>query len=331
MRAIEISESGGPDVLRIAERPTPVPGAGEVLVKVVAAGVNRPDVHQRRGGYAPPPGVTDIPGMEIAGHVEAVGPGVSSWKIGDALCALVAGGGYAEYCTAPEPQCLPIPAGSSMSEAAAIPETFFTVWTNVFDRGRLQRGESFLVHGGTSGIGTTAIQLARAFGARTFATGGSDEKCAACQRLGAELAVNYQTTDWVQVLRERTGGTGVDVILDMVGGEYTPRNLELLAVEGRLVQIGFFKKPTVSIDLMHVMRNRLTITGSTLRPRTPAQKGAIARALEQNVWPLIERGEVRPIVDTVFPLAQAAEAHRLMEAGTFVGKIVLNVESLSMR
>jgi NADPH:quinone reductase len=326
MRAIEITESGGPHVLKITERPTPTPGAGEVLVKVVAAGVNRPDVHQRRGGYAPPPGVTDIPGLEIAGHVEAVGPGASSWRIGDALCALVVGGGYAEYCTAPELQCLPIPAGLSMAEAAAVPETFFTVWTNVFERGRLQRGESFLVHGGTSGIGTTAIQMARAFGARTFATGGSDEKCAACQRLGAELAVNYQTTDWVPLLRERAGGGGIDVILDMVGGEYTPRNLDLLAVDGRLVQIGFFKTPMVSFDLMHVMRRRLTITGSLLRPRTPEQKGAIARALREKVWPLIERGEVRPIVDTIFPLAQAADAHRLMEAGTFVGKIVLGVE-----
>jgi putative PIG3 family NAD(P)H quinone oxidoreductase len=328
MNAIEISSFGDPDVLRIAERPTPAPGAGEVLVRVAAAGVNRPDVVQRRGKYAPPPGASDIPGLEIAGHVEAVGSGVISWRVGDAVCALLAGGGYAEYCVVPEPQCLPVPAGLSLIDAAAIPETFFTVWSNVFERGRLQRGESFLVHGGSSGIGTTAIQLARAFGARVFATAGSDEKCAACERLGSELAVNYRATDWVEVLRERTEGRGVDEILDMVGGDYLARNLDLLAMDGRLVQIAFLKSSTVSVDLMQVMRKRLTITGSLLRPRSPEEKGAIARALHASVWPLIERGEVRPLVHAVFPLARAADAHRLMEEGSHIGKIVLTLREV---
>jgi NADPH2:quinone reductase len=328
MNAIEISSFGDPDVLRIAERPTPAPGAGEVLVRVAAAGVNRPDVVQRRGKYAPPPGASDIPGLEIAGHVEAVGSGVISWRVGDAVCALLAGGGYAEYCVVPEPQCLPVPAGLSLIDAAAIPETFFTVWSNVFERGRLQRGESFLVHGGSSGIGTTAIQLARAFGARVFATAGSDEKCAACERLGSELAVNYRATDWGEVLRERTEGRGVDEILDMVGGDYLARNLDLLAMDGRLVQIAFLKSSTVSVDLMQVMRKRLTITGSLLRPRSPEEKGAIARALHASVWPLIERGEVRPLVHAVFPLARAADAHRLMEEGSHIGKIVLTLREV---
>jgi NADPH:quinone reductase len=326
VRVIEISSFGGPDVLRLAERPTPVPGPGEVLVKVAAAGVNRPDVVQRRGGYAPPPGATDIPGLEIAGLIEAVGPQVSDWHVGDAVCALVAGGGYADSCVVPAPQCLPVPAGLTMTEAAGIPETFFTIWANVFDRGRLRRGESFLVHGGSSGIGTTAIQLARAFGARVFATAGTAEKCAACERLGAELAVDYKTTDWVQALKDYTGGRGVDVILDMVGGDYTAKNLELLATDGRLVQIAFIKTSTVTLDLMQVMRRRLTISGSLLRPRTPEEKGVIARALRTEVWPLIERGEVRPIVHAVFPLARAADAHRMMEASEHIGKIILTIE-----
>lgn len=325
MRAVEISSFGPPDVLKIAERPAPAPSGGEVLIEVAAAGVNRPDVLQRRGGYAPPPGTTDIPGLEIAGRVVSVGPEVTSWRAGDEVCALVAGGGYAEYCVAPAVQCLPVPAGLSLTEAAAIPETFFTVWTNVFERGRLQPAESFLVHGGSSGIGTTAIQLARAFGARVFATAGSDEKCAACEKLGAERAVNYRTTEWGAALRERTADRGIDVILDMVGGDYTARNVDLLATDGRLVQIAFLQSSRVTLDLMHLMRRRLTITGSTLRPRSPEEKGAIARALHTHVWPRIERGDVRPLVHATFPLERAADAHRLMEEGSHIGKIVLTV------
>lgn len=325
MRAVVIAEFGPPDVLSIAERPTPAPRAAEVLVKVAAAGVNRPDVRQRQGKYPPPPGVTDIPGLEIAGTVTAVGADVTRWAPGDAVCALVAGGGYADYCAVPEPQCLPIPRGLSMVEAAALPETSFTVWTNVFDRGRLRDGESLLVHGGSSGIGTTAIQFARAFGARVFATAGTAEKCAACRQLGAELAVNYRTDDWVEAVRTHTGGYGVDVVLDMVGGDYVARNLELLAVDGRLVQIAFLRSARVEIDLMRVMIKRLTITGSTLRPRTPAEKGAIARELEARIWPRIESGEVRPLVHAVFPLERAADAHQLMEEGSHIGKIVLEV------
>lgn len=302
----------------------PGPGSGEVLVRVAAAGVNRPDVMQRRGGYAPPPGASDLPGLEVAGVIAALGEGVTMWRSGDAVCALVAGGGYAEFCAVPEQQCLPIPAGVSVLEAAAIPETFFTVWSNVFERGRLQRGESLLVHGGSSGIGTTAIQLGRAFGARVFATAGSADKREACQRLGAERAVDYHT-DWAATLTELTDGRGFDVILDMVGGDYTPKNVLLLAEDGRLVQIAFLKTPTVSLDLMPMLRRRLTLTGSTLRPRAVDAKGAIARALHAQVWPLLERGEVRPVIHTVLPLERAADAHRLMEAGTHIGKIVLSV------
>lgn len=329
MRAIEISTPGPPDVLTLVERPRPLPGAGEVLVQVAAAGVNRPDVLQRRGAYPPPPGASDLPGLEIAGRVVALGPSLDEmpmrWREGDVVCALAAGGGYAEYCAVPAVQCLPVPAGCSLVEAAALPETFFTVWTNVFERGRLQAGESILVHGGTSGIGTTAIQLARAFGARVFATAGSAEKCAACERLGAEVAVPYKEHDWVAVLREATAGRGVDVILDMVGGDYVARNLSLLAVDGRLVQIAFLKSAVVEIDLMQVMRRRLTITGSTLRPRTPAEKGAIAASLEAQVWPLVAAGTVRPVVHAVFPLERAADAHRMMEESLHIGKIVLEV------
>src|SRR5687768_12333393 len=272
MNVVEISEFGGPDVLKIAERPMPVPGPGEVLIKVVAAGVNRPDVIQRYGKYPPPPGASDIPGLEVAGHIADCGQGVVQWQTGEAVCALVSGGGYAEYCVAPQAQCLRPPARLSLVDAAAIPETFFTVWTNVFERGRLERGETILVHGGTSGIGTTAIQLAVAFGARVYATAGSDEKVAACEGLGAAVAVNYRTTDWVQVLRDATDIRGVDIVLDMVGGDYVARNLDVLAVEGRLVQIAFLKSSKVELDLMKVMRNRLTITGSTLRPRSAEEK-----------------------------------------------------------
>ena len=325
MRVVEISQFGGPEVLRIAERPVPVPGSGEVLIKVSAAGVNRPDVIQRYGKYAPPPGASDIPGLEVSGHIAGRGPGVVQWQEGDAVCALLAGGGYAEYCAAPQSQCLRPPGRVSLVEAAAIPETFFTVWTNVFERGRLQRSEAILIHGGSSGIGTTAIQLARAFGARVFATAGTDEKCAACQSLGAELAVNYRTTDWVQAVRDATNGSGVEMVLDIVGGDYVARNLDVLAVEGRLVQIAFLKSSRVELDLMQVMRRRLTITGSTLRPRSPEEKGAIARQLAEHVWPLLENGTVKPIIFAEFPLERAGDAHRLMEESRHIGKIVLTV------
>jgi putative PIG3 family NAD(P)H quinone oxidoreductase len=323
MRAVEISEPGGPEVLRLVERPQPQPGPGEVLIRVAAAGVNRPDVMQRQGRYAPPPGASDIPGLEVAGTVEALGPGVTGWAVGDAVCALVAGGGYAEHCAAPAPQCLPAPKGLTAVEAAAIPETFFTVWHNVFERGRLAAGETLLVHCGSSGIGTTAIQLGRARGARVLATAGSLEKCRASERLGAERAIDYRQEDFVAAVRELTGGRGADVVLDMVGGDYTPRNLQCLAVEGRLVQIAFLKGPKVELDWMAVMQKRLTLTGSTLRPRPVAEKGAIARALRAEAWPLLENGRVRPVIHATFPLAQAADAHRLMESSQHIGKIVL--------
>lgn len=325
MRVVEISEFGGPDVLKIAERPTPAPGPGEVLIKVVAAGVNRPDVIQRYGKYPPPPGASDIPGLEVAGHIAGRGDGVVQWETGEAVCALVSGGGYAEYCIAPQAQCLRPPGRLTLVEAAAVPETFFTVWTNVFERGGLQRGDTLLVHGGTSGIGTTAIQLAVAFGARVFATAGSDAKVAACLALGAEVAVNYRDTDWVQAFREATAGRGVDIVLDMVGGDYVARNLDVLAVEGRLVQIAFLKSSKVEIDLMQVMRRRLTITGSTLRPRSAEEKGAIARQLSEKVWPLFETGTIKPVIHAVLPMERAADAHRMMEDSQHVGKIVLTV------
>lgn len=327
MKCIEISEFGGPDVLRIAQRDTPSPGPGEVLIKVVAAGVNRPDVVQRYGKYAPPPGASDIPGLEVAGHIAGRGDGVVQWQEGEAVCALVTGGGYAEYCVAPQSQCLRLPSRLTLIEAAAVPETFFTVWTNVFERGGLQRGETLLVHGGTSGIGTTAIQLAVAFGARVFATAGSDAKVEACHKLGAALAVNYRTTDWVDAFKRATDNRGVDVVLDMVGGAYVTRNLEVLAVEGRLVQIAFLESSKVELDLMPVMRRRLTITGSTLRPRSPEEKGAIARALAAQVWPLFESGAITPVIHAQFPLERAADAHRMMEESRHIGKIVLTVSA----
>jgi NADPH:quinone reductase len=325
MIAIEIRAPGGPEVLVPVERPTPVPSRGEVLIKVAAAGVNRPDIFQRLGRYAPPPGASDIPGLEVAGMIEQLGPEVGDWRIGDEVCALVAGGGYAQYCAAPALQCLPPPRGLDLIAAAAIPETFFTVWTNVFDRGRLQAGESLLVHGGSSGIGTTAIQLARARGARVFATAGSAAKCEACERLGAERAINYREADFVAVVRDLTGGRGVDVVLDMVGGEYFARNLDVLAVEGRLVEIATLHGVKAELNIQTVMVRRLTITGSTLRPRPVAEKGAIAAALRQQVWPLLESGAVRPVVHATFPLRDAAEAHRVMEAGEHIGKLVLVV------
>jgi putative PIG3 family NAD(P)H quinone oxidoreductase len=326
MTAIEIKQFGGPDALVAGQRPVPVPSAGEVLVAVEAAGVNRPDVLQRQGGYAPPPGASDIPGLEIAGRIVALGSGVTGWRIGDAVCALVAGGGYAEYCLAPAVQCLPPPKGYDMVRVAALPETFFTVWTNVFERGRLRSGETFLVHGGSSGIGTTAIQLAKAFGARAFATAGGADKCAACERLGADIAIDYRREDFVKVVAKATDGRGVDVILDMVGGDYVTRNLKSLAVEGRLVQIAFLKGSNVEINLLPLMVKRQTLTGSTLRPRSVAEKGAIAEALRAKVWPLLDAGRVAPVIHATFPLAKAADAHRLMESNTHIGKIVLTTQ-----
>jgi len=325
MRVVEITSFGPADVLKLADRPDPVAASGEVLIDVAAAGVNRPDVIQRLGKYPPPPGASDLPGLEVAGVVAALGPGVTTFAVGDEVCALVAGGGYAERVNVPQEQCLPVPRGLSLIEAAAVPETYFTVWTNVFDRGRLTRGESILVHGGTSGIGTTAIQLAHAFGATVLTTAGSDEKCEATRALGAAHAFNYKTTDWAAAVKDATDGRGVDMVLDIVGGDYMARNLDLLATDGRLVQIAFLKSPKAELDFSVMMRKRAWITGSTLRPRTPAQKGVIARQLRQHVWPLLESRTVRPIIHQVFPLTQAADAHRLMEAGTHIGKIVLQL------
>ena len=301
----------------------PVPDADDVLIHVVAAGVNYPDTVQRRGRYAPPPGASDIPGLEIAGVVLSRGDRVTQWNIGDRVCALVSGGGYAEYCVAPAVQCLPIPADLDFIAAATLPETFFTVWTNVFERGKLRANETFLVHGGSGGIGSTAIQLAHAFGARVFATAGTAEKCRACESFGASRAVNYRDEDFVAVLKEATGGKGVDLILDTIGGDYTPRNLDLLAFEGRLVQIAFRKSPQATVDLSLVMRNRLTLTGSLLRPRSVAEKGAIAAALREQVWPLFAQQRVRPIVHATFSLEQAPDAHRLMETSEHIGKLAL--------
>ena len=326
MTAIEIETPGGPEVLVPGERPVPAPGMGEVLIRVAAAGVNRPDVLQRQGGYPPPPGASDIPGLEVAGRVVALGPEAGGLQPGDEVTALVTGGGYAAYCAAPVPQCLPVPKGLSPIEAAAIPETFFTVWTNVFDRGRLQAGESLLVHGGSSGIGTTAIQLAAALGSRVFATAGSAEKCRACEALGAERAINYREADFVEVVKAATG-RGADVILDMVGGDYIQRNLKALAPEGRLCYIAFLGGSKAEVDLLPLMLKRLSITGSTLRARDVAFKGAIARNLRETVWPLIEAGRVKPVIHRTFPLSEAAEAHRLMESSAHIGKIVLTTDA----
>jgi NADPH2:quinone reductase len=323
MKAIEITQPGGPEVLVAVERPRPAIGAEDVLIKVAAAGVNRPDVMQRQGRYTPPPGAPDIPGLEVAGEIAEVGASVRDWHVGDRVCALVTGGGYAEYCAAPAPQCLPIPRGMDLAHAGAVPETTFTVWTNVFERGRLVRGESILIHGGSSGIGTTAIQLARAFGARVFATAGTAEKCAACEELGAERAFNYRDEDFVAAARLATEGRGVDLILDMVGGDYLQRNIETLAIEGRLVQIGQLSGPKSQINTTPVLQRRLTITGSTLRPRSVAQKAAIARAVHEHVWPLFESGAVKVLIHATFPLADAADAHRVMESSVHTGKLVL--------
>ena len=331
MRAIAIREPGPPSVLVPVERPIPQVGIGEVLIRIAAAGVNRPDVLQRQGRYAPPPGMTDIPGLEVAGIVESVGPNVGptvdAWKPGDQVCALLVGGGYAEYCVAPAPQCLPIPAGLDMQHAASLPEVMFTVWTNVFDRGRLQPGESVLIHGGSSGIGTAAIQLAKARGSRVFATAGSDEKCRACESLGAERCVNYRDDDFVAVIKAQTGDRGVDVVLDMVGGDYLQRNIDVLAMDGRLVQIGHLGGYRSTVNTIPILQRRLTITGSTLRPRSVAEKGAIAAAVRQHVWPLLESGAVRTVIHATFPLLNAAEAHECMEASAHIGKLVLRVQS----
>jgi len=323
MTAIGITSPGGPEMLAPQEPPVPQPGKGEILINVRAAGVNRPDVAQRRGGYPPPPGVTDIPGLEIAGVVAACGPRVGRWKGGDEVTALVSGGGYAQYCVAHETHALPIPSGLTAREAAAIPETFFTVWHNVFERGGLKSGETLLVHGGTSGIGTVAIQLAKAFGARVITTAGSAEKCDACRRLGADLAINYKTEDFVPLTKSATGNAGAEVILDMVGGDYIERNYEAAAVEGRIVQIAFQGSSRASVDFRRIMLKRLHHTGSTLRSRSVPDKASIARAVERSVWPLIVAGKVRPIMDKVFPFRQAADAHARMESGAHVGKIVL--------
>jgi len=326
MRVVEITSFGGPEVLRLGERPVPQPGAGELLIRVAASGINRPDVLQRMGHYAPPPGTSDLPGLEVAGVVEsgdAEAMAQAGIRIGDRVCALVAGGGYAEWCVAPVVQCLPVPEGFSDVEAASLPETFFTVWSNVFDRGRLQAGESLLVQGGTSGIGVTAIQLARAFGATVIATAGSDDKCAACLQFGAHHAVNYRSQDFVAEAQRITEGKGVDVVLDMVAGDYVAREVECLAEDGRIVIIAVQGGAKSGFNAGLVLRRRLTITGSTLRPRSVAFKGAIARALREHVWPLLAEGRVRPVIHSTFAAADAAGAHALMESNRHIGKIVL--------
>ena len=324
MRAVAITEPGAPDVLQVVERPDPRPGPGELLVAVEAAGVNRPDLMQRQGKYPPPPGASDIPGLEIAGTVVTAGADVTRWRPGDRVCALVAGGGYAEQCIVPEPQCLPMPDGLEADAAAAIPETYFTVWTNLFQRAGLRHGERLLVHGGASGIGTTAIQLAREWGATILTTAGSDEKCTACERLGGR-AINYRTTDFVAAVRELTSGRGVDVILDIIGGEYLMKNIDCLAMDGRLVQIGLQGGARTDINLALLMQRRVTLTGSKLRPRRVEEKRMIARETEHHIWPLLESKRVGPIVHARFPLDQAADAHRLLESGDVIGKVVLIV------
>ncbi|HEV8645054.1 MAG TPA: NAD(P)H-quinone oxidoreductase, partial [Burkholderiales bacterium] len=310
---------------RLTQRPVPVPALDEVLIEVAATGVNRPDVLQRKGGYPPPPGASDIPGLEVAGTIVAAGAGANEWRTGDRVCALVTGGGYAEYVAAPAPQCLPIPRGLTLIEAAGLPETFFTVWVNVFERAGLKGAETLLVQGGSSGIGVTAIQMARAFGHRVFVTAGSADKCAACEELGASRAINYRTEDFVAVVKELTGGKGADVILDMVGGDYVPRELACLADDGRLSLIAFLGGSKATIDMTDILRRRLTITGSTLRARSVEVKGAIAGALKQKVWPLIEAGKIKPVIYRTFRLEDASAAHALMESSAHVGKIILEV------
>jgi len=323
MRYIHLDGFGGPEVLKPATMQVPSPGKGELLIKVAAAGVNRPDVAQRLGQYNPPPGASPVPGLEVAGEVAAKGSGTSRFQIGDQVCALVAGGGYAEYCVAPELQTLPIPPGLSVLEAAGVPETYFTVWTNVFDRGHLAAGETLLIHGGSSGIGTTAIQLASAFGATVYVTAGSAEKCEACLNLGASHAINYRNEDFVEITKSLTDGKGVDLILDMVGGDYVDRNLDALAIEGRLVQIAFLGGAKIEANFLKLMLKRLTWTGSTLRPRSIAQKAEIAHKLEAKVWPLMASGKLKPIIHQTFPLKDAAAAHAAMEASDHIGKLIL--------
>ena len=325
MRAVEISAHGGPEVLKMSSRPLPELKPGEVLIKTAAAGVNRPDLLQRQGHYHPPAGASDIPGLEVAGTIAKLGEKVSGWKVGDEVCALLAGGGYAEYCAAPAPQCLPVPKGLSLAQAASLPETFFTVWSNVFERAAIQPGETLLVQGGTSGIGVAAIQMARAFGNRVFTTSGSAEKCAACAKLGAERAFNYKTEDFVEAVKNSTGGKGVNVILDMVGGDYVPRELKALADDGRIVFIAYLGGSKATVDLGEILRRRLTLTGSTLRVRPVEFKAQIANALRAKVWPLIEAGKIKPVIDATFRLSEAAKAHLLMVSGAHIGKIVLVV------
>ncbi len=322
MRAVEISRPGGPEVLAMTTRPRPKPKPGEVVIDVAFAGVNRPDALQRAGAYAPPPDASDLPGLEVSGHVAALGAGVTGWSVGDAVCALTPGGGYAQAVATPAAHCLPVPRGMGLKEAACLPETYFTVWSNVFMRGALREGERFLVHGGSSGIGTTAIQLARSFGARVFAIAGSAEKCAACESLGAERAINYREADFVEVLRAEGGA---DLILDMVGGDYVARNIKALADDGRLVQIAFLQGPKVELNLAPLMMRRLTLTGSTLRPQSVAAKAAIAAELRDHVWPLLDAGRIAPVMDSTYPLAEAAAAHARMESSAHIGKIVLEV------
>ena len=325
MTAIEIAEPGGPEMLRPVTRPLPTLAAGDVLIKTAAAGVNRPDVSQRKGGYPPPPGASDIPGLELAGTVVAVAPGATRWTVGDQVTALVAGGGYGEYCTAPAGQCLPWPTGFNAVQAAALPENYFTVWSNLVGRAKLQAGETILIHGGSSGIGTTAIQIAKSLGATVLVTAGSDGKCAACLKLGAARAINYKTEDYVAAAKDFTGGKGLNVILDMVGGDYIARDIAALAPEGRLVFIAFQKGRKAEIDFQPIMLKRLTVTGSTLRPRDVAFKSAVARELEERAWPWLASGKIAPIIQATFPLREAADAHRLMEAGDHIGKIMLTV------
>ena len=323
MTAIAIREPGGPEVLVPEQITKPSPAAAQVLIKVAAAGVNRPDILQRQGGYPPPPGAPSTPGLEVAGEVVELGQGCKRYNLGDKVCALVPGGGYAEYCVAAEDNTLPVPQGMTLTDAAGLPETYFTVWTNVFQRGRLQAGETFLVHGGTSGIGSTATMLAKHFGAKIVATAGSDEKCVDCLKLGADVAINYRTQDFVEVMKEQ--GLQADLALDMVGGDYVARNFKVMAVEGRIVQIAFQQASKIEIDLLPIMLKRLTFTGSTLRPRTVAQKAEIARELEAKVWPLLSAGKCRPLIHATFPLRNAADAHRMMESSVHTGKIILTV------
>lgn len=325
MKAIEITEPGGPDVLKLVERNIPTPEASEVLIRIEAAGVNRPDIAQRQGHYPPPPGAVDILGLEVAGTVIALGKDVTEWKIGDEICALVTGGGYAEYVATPSSLCLPLPKDLTMTEGAAIPETFFTVWTNVFDRGQLKAGETFLVHGGSSGIGTTAIQLATNFGARVFATAGSQEKCHACEDLGAERAVNYKTEDFLEIFKDITDENGIDVILDMVAGDYVPLDIELAAADGRIILISVLGGISGEIDFLKLIIKRLVLTGSTLRPRSITDKSEIARSLKEKVWPFIESGKVKPQIYKTFPLSDVIKAHKMMESGQHIGKIVLEI------